>query len=107
MRSRYAAYALGLVDYVVITTDPDGPARGDLPQSEWREGITQFCAHTRFTALHTEPPDIDGDRATVLFRAGLTQQGHDASFTERSTFVLRDGRWLYHSGERVTMHQST
>ena len=35
----------------------------------------------------------------MRFRAQLRQGGDDAGFVEESRFVLRDGRWLYHSGE--------
>ena len=100
MRSRYAAYALGLVEYVVVTTDPEGPAWGEDPDA-WREGIERFCRGTRFVGLQTTAGLIDGDRATVEFRAQLLQAGHDASFAEASTFVMRNGRWLYHDGARL------
>jgi SEC-C motif-containing protein len=100
MRSRYAAYALGLVEYVVETTDPAGPQWSDDPG--WREQIAAFCRGTRFTSLHIlEAPAPHGDEGFVTFRAGLSQGGQDASFTERSRFTRAGGRWRYHSGERL------
>ncbi|MEZ4238025.1 MAG: YchJ family metal-binding protein [Myxococcota bacterium] len=99
MRSRYAAYALGLVDYVVATTDPDGP-QWHADVDAWRADVARFCRDTRFVDLRIDDaPPPDGDVAHVTFTATLTRGGADASFTERSRFVRRDGRWLYHSGE--------
>lgn len=97
MRSRYAAFALGLVDYVLVTTDPNGPmARAD--RREWTLEVEDFCAETGFLGLAVLGSGQEGDAGWVRFRATLTQSGQDASFTERSTFVRRDGRWLYVAG---------
>ena len=101
MRSRFAAYAKCLVDYVVETTDPEGPQwEGDL--ATWRERIAAFCEGTRFVGLDIlDAPPASGDEGFVTFRAVLTQGGRDATFAERSRFTRVDGRWRYHSGERL------
>lgn len=98
MRSRYAAYAQGLVDYVIDTTDPTGP--------QWQERqafaaqIRQFCEQTDFQGLTiVEAPPAQGDEGFVTFTAQLSRGAVDTSFTERSRFTRRDGRWYYHSGE--------
>jgi SEC-C motif-containing protein len=92
MRSRYAAYALGLVDYVLVTTAPDGPqANPD------RRDVEDFAARTTFAGLEVLGAGSEGDGGWVQFRAILTQGGRDASFVEKSAFVRREGRWLYHS----------
>lgn len=101
VRSRYAAYAKGLVDYVVETTDPEGP-QWDADVPGWLERIATFGVSTRFVGLVIlDAPPPTGDEAFVTFRAVLTQGGRDASFTERSRFTHVGGRWRYHSGERV------
>ena len=97
MRSRYAAYALGQVDYVLKTTHPDGPHHGRYGQ---REQVEAFCRDTSFDGLTVLESSEQGDRGYVSFRAALTQRGADASFGEKSLFFRVDGRWLYHSGER-------
>jgi len=102
MRSRYAAYAKGLVDYVIATTAPDGP-QWEADRATWHERIAAFGAGTRFVGLViVDAPAPSGDEGFVTFRAVLTQGDRDATFTERSRFVRVDGRWLYHSGERVS-----
>lgn len=102
MRSRFAAYATGRAGYIVATTHPDSP-QVDLDTDAWLGSIGAFSAGTRFRGLSIlDAPAPSGDRATVTFRATLQQGGHDASFTECSTFLRgADGRWRYHSGERV------
>ena len=99
MRSRYAAYAKGLVDYILDTTDPSGPqARPD--RAAWREEVRAFCAATRFEGLRIlGAPEPHGDEGFVTFEAKLSRDGADVSFTERSRFVRVEGRWLYRDGE--------
>ena len=95
MRSRYAAYAKGLVDYIIATTDPSGPIfRADT--TTWRTELEQFCAGTRFEGLTIlAESDWEGSEATVTFRVVLRQRGEDASFEECSLFRRRSDRWFY------------
>lgn len=97
MRSRYAAYAMGNVDYIMATTHPDGE-HYQTDAAAWAESLRVFSAATRFKGLRILE-HIDGeDEGWVTFRAELTQQGADVSFTENSRFEKSDGRWAYHSG---------
>lgn len=100
MRSRFAAYALGLVDHIVATTDPKGP-QWQRHAASWRRSIAAFCEQTHFLGLQVLDSGADGDEGHVTFLAMLTQGGHDASFTERSRFTRAQGRWRYHSGTPV------
>ena len=98
MRSRYAAYAKGLVDYLMDTTHPDSPHHG-ADREQWAKELDNFCRLTRFEGLTIlDAPPHEGDAGTVTFRAGLSHEGRDTSFTERSTFLRVDGRWLYVDG---------
>ena len=100
MRSRYSAYALGLVDHVIATTAAEGPrARAD--RAAWAGEIAAFGRRTSFDGLEIEGAGAEGDAGWVHFRAILSEGGADVSFEERSGFVRRDGRWLYASGSRV------
>ncbi len=100
MRSRYAAYALGLAAYVIDTTAPNGPrARAD--RDGWASEVLEFSGRTRFVGLEILGAGEDGDQGWVRFRAILTEAGADVSFEERSGFVRVGGRWLYASGSRV------
>jgi SEC-C motif-containing protein len=95
MRSRYSAYAVGDVDYIIATTDPEGPQfEGD--RAAWVRSIAAFCEATRFEQLEIRAASpVTDEHARVEFFARLSRGGEDVSFVERSAFVRRDGRWLY------------
>ena len=95
MRSRYAAYALGNVRYILQTERPD-PPRTAKEQAAQRRSLKQFCENTQFLGLQIlDEAMLDDKQATVTFHATLLQNGQDASFMERSLFALRNGRWVY------------
>jgi len=102
MRSRYAAYALGLVDHIIATTDPSGP-QWEADTDAWAERIRSFSTATRFVGLSIDASPVPQDGVGyVTFTASLQQHGEDASFTERSRFTAHPARgWRYHSGERL------
>lgn len=98
MRSRYSAYALGLVSYIMETTHPENPHFSE-DQEAWGIQLEAFTKNTSFDGLDILDV-LDGEEeAFVTFRAKLRQNGQDASFIERSRFIKVDGRWYYHSGE--------
>lgn len=89
MRSRYAAYALGLADYILETTHPQNP------QVKNREQILIFSKQTEFCGLDILSFE-DGEKiAYVTFKAHLRQNGQDAPLKEKSEFEKVDGKWLY------------
>lgn len=100
MRSRYSAYALNLADYIIDTTHRDHPDFSN-DRTHWKSDIESFCTHTRFDQLKIRE-FVDGqETAYVKFTAFLRQGNADATFTERSTFVKEDGRWLYKGADAV------
>jgi SEC-C motif domain protein len=101
MRSRYSAYALCLVDYIMNTTHPDNPGRKSN-KAAWRKELLRFARQTRFDNLEILEFKDDPELATVTFKASMRQQNTDLSFTEKSTFAKVDGKWLYKSGEMPT-----
>ena len=97
MRSRYSAYALGLVGYIIKTTHPASPHR-ERDVRAWRKQLKAFCDRTQFVGLKILDATQDGDTATVTFHAMLLDGGRDASFVEKSRFERVKGRWLYVEG---------
>jgi SEC-C motif domain protein len=98
MRSRYSAYALHLIDYIIRTTHPLNPNfSSDI--NHWKSSILYFSTHTHFDKL--DVLDFkDGEKyAFVTFTAHLTQNGNDATFTETSRFEKINGAWLYRDGK--------
>jgi SEC-C motif-containing protein len=90
MRSRYSAYVLGLVPYLLDTWHPSTrPASLDLdPATKWL-GL-EVRSHVR----------AGDDRATVEFVARCRERGRGVRLHETSRFVREAGRWLYVDGDR-------
>lgn len=100
MRARYTAYALHDVGFIIKTTHPAAPTyQSDV--AAWGRELQQFCEQTTFVGLTviSVEPDESAQRGWVTFRATLTQNGQDASFSERSRFQKHGQVWTYLSGE--------
>lgn len=96
MRSRYSAYALNLPDYIMATTHPSNQ-HYSKNKLTWRKNLAEFSKNTSFDKLEIH----NYTDSTVTFTAHLTQNGKDATFTEKSLFEKIDQRWLYVSGKLV------
>jgi SEC-C motif-containing protein len=98
MRSRYSAYATRNVDYVLDTCvkdedssiDPEG-TRKWAEESEWK-GLE---------ILKTEKGGPFDEEGTVEFKARYVQRGVLTVHHEISSFVKKEGRWLFESGELI------
>lgn len=97
MRSRFSAYALNLSDYIIETTHPASKSY-QANKFNWRRGISHFSKSSNFERLEVLDFKETEFTAMVTFVAYITQEGEDASFTERSTFEKVKGRWLYRDG---------
>jgi SEC-C motif-containing protein len=87
MRSRYSAYALGLMDYVRDTWHP-----------RTRSTDLQNEAGIKWLGLEVRR-HVDGqDEATVEFIARYKQNGRAHRLHEVSRFVREQGRWFYLNG---------
>jgi SEC-C motif-containing protein len=92
MRSRYSAYVLGLVDYLVATTLPAQQAGLD------RDGIRAWSLGSTWLGLEVEGSELIGaqpEHAFVTFTARWHDGSGEHSHRERSAFVQRDGRWYF------------
>ncbi len=91
MRSRYAAFALGLADYLRQTwhasTRPDTLDLLTPPQPKW------IGLQVLQTAMQ------DDTHGTVRFVARCRIGGRAEKLEETSRFVKEDGRWFYIDGE--------
>ncbi len=91
MRSRYAAFALGEVDYLLETWHADfRPAELDLDTT------------LRWIGLEILASEQRNQQASVEFEARLLASGEVSAMRERSDFVFQQGRWLYTSGESLS-----
>lgn len=89
MRSRYTAYTLGLVPYLLATWHPSTrPAELSLDE------------HVKWLGLEVRSHRaLDADRAEVEFVARSRHAGRAQRLHERSRFVHEAGRWLYVDGD--------
>jgi len=81
MRSRYTAYALRKIEYLIETHRPR-PAEA---------GVRAFAESVTFTGLTVL--DARGDE--VEFEARFDESGRERILAERSRFEQGDGRWFY------------
>lgn len=92
MRSRYSAYVLGQVDYLVATTLPAQQSALD------RTAMTAWSAQSTWLGLEVESSDVFGgqpEHAQVTFTARWHDQEGEHSHRERSAFVQIDARWYF------------
>jgi len=96
MRSRFTAYALGKVDYLVETTA--APKRAELDH----EDLKSYCASISCVGLKivaTEKGGAGDEEGVVKFHASLSSGGKRHLHIERSTFIREEGAWRYVDGE--------
>lgn len=92
MRSRYAAFALGLVDYLEASLWPKKRSLFD------RAGLAEWMSEARWTGLEILAKEAGGandQSGTVTFAASYEHRGKTHTHREKSQFKKRDGRWYY------------
>ncbi|PKM26273.1 MAG: hypothetical protein CVV09_07260 [Gammaproteobacteria bacterium HGW-Gammaproteobacteria-13] len=92
MRSRYSAYALGLIDYLVHSTLPAQQAGLD------QNAIQTWSLGSTWLGLEVEQAQlIEGEpqHAYVTFTAHWRDEGGVHSHRERSAFVRNSGSWYF------------
>lgn len=96
MRSRYSAFAKGLVDYLINTRHPSeqhqdtrAAIQATINQCQWR-GLTIHNAE------QGRENDLEG---FVTFTARYEEAGVPGSLSERSFFKREGDRWFYVSGK--------
>ena len=86
MRSRYSAYVLGLIDYLLATWHPaTAPGELELPPLKWL-GLEVLLAQSTAQA------------GVVEFVARCRENGRAQRLHETSRFVREQGRWYYVDG---------
>jgi SEC-C motif-containing protein len=100
MRSRYAAFARGLGEYLVRTLAADHPDRAH-DEASLVVALSRAKDTQRFLALTILESHVEGDRGEVTFHARIFERGADRSFTERSRFHKELSGWRYAGGETL------
>jgi len=96
MRSRYTAFALGAVDYLIRTT----ASRKRAPQdAELLAEQTQATIWTGLEIMATEAGKAGDQTGIVEFKASFDSPEGSAILHERSNFEREEGRWVYTDGD--------
>jgi SEC-C motif-containing protein len=96
MRSRYTAFVMGAIDYLVNTTAPEKRSRID------REIIAEQIKVTVWTGLSilNKTAGMAGDaEGTVEFEAEFELPDEKCVLHENSNFYAHDGQWFYVDGD--------
>jgi len=87
MRSRYSAYVLGHIDYLLATWHPStSPGELELSPVKW-------------LGLEVRHDEMAGDAGVVEFVARWREGGRGNRMHELSRFVRQSGRWYYIDGQ--------
>lgn len=87
MRSRYSAYVLGLINYLLATWHPStAPGELELPPVKWID-------------LEVRYSEASGEAGIVEFVARCRVNGRAQRLHETSRFVWQEGRWFYIDGQ--------
>ncbi|MCY1538462.1 hypothetical protein D9M68_740030 [compost metagenome] len=92
MRSRYSAYVLGQVDYLLATTLPAQQSALD------REAISAWSLQSTWLGLEIESTEVLGgqpEHAFVTFTARWHDDTGEHAHRERSAFVQHNGHWFF------------
>jgi SEC-C motif domain protein len=95
MRSRYSAYCLGHIDYLVATM------REPALSATSRETMQQTAQHVQWCGLRilATPSSCCEAHGIVEFIAYYTTQGQSGYLHERSDFEYYNGAWYYTQGQ--------
>jgi SEC-C motif-containing protein len=96
MRSRFTAYALGKVNYLIATTEASEREKID------RQELASYCKEVKCVGLKIVFAENGGkhdSEGVVKFHASLQINGKRHLHIEKSRFFREDGKWVYVDGE--------
>jgi SEC-C motif-containing protein len=104
MRSRFSAFCIGHVDYLISTHHPS--QRRDDDRAQLAASLNH-CQWLELSIIHCQQGSTDQQHGEVEFIASYRQDGQLAQLHERSRFVKEQGRWFYLHGDILETAQST
>ena len=91
MRSRYSAYVMGDIAYLLLTWHSS-----TRPPAIDPDTIPDWCG---LDIIRTDKGQVDDDEGIVEFKATALSHGRILTLHEVSRFVKEGGQWLYVSGD--------
>jgi SEC-C motif-containing protein len=89
MKSRFSAFAIGKIDYIINTS---------TFQKDF-DDLKSFSNNCEFKKLEILDFIDENSEAFVTFKATIFCEEQDNSFIEKSRFIKKEGRWYYESGQ--------
>jgi SEC-C motif-containing protein len=93
MRSRYSAYVMGDIAYLLLTWHSS-----TRPPAIDPDTIPDWCG---LDIIRTDKGQVDDDEGIVEFKATALSHGRILTLHEVSRFVQEAGQWLYVSGDVI------
>jgi len=102
MRSRYTAFALGTVDYLIATTAPNMRKDDDYAIITEQVKNTHWCGLKIINCVDGLKGDSTGE---VEFKAYFIADGEGGVLHERSRFYRQGDQWFYADGDVSIVEQ--
>lgn len=96
MRSRYTAFTLGAVDYLIESTAPENRREEDRELMMEQSQITNWVELKILDTKAGQANDLTGE---VSFEASFESPEGEGTLKETSRFRYEDGRWYYVDGD--------
>lgn len=96
MRSRYTAFSIGAVDYLIHTTAPEKRQPED---QEILNEQTQITLWTKLEIISTQLGQIGDSEGIVEFKASFETPEDSGTLHETSRFRFENNQWFYVDGE--------
>lgn len=98
MRSRYTAFCIKKMDYVIETTDPQARLEIDKKANE------EWAGQSEFTKLEILKSQEEGNKATIEFKAYFKVKGNpeEQIHHELSKFRKQAGVWYFRDGRSLS-----
>ncbi|GAA0787368.1 YchJ family protein [Marinobacterium sediminicola] len=96
MRSRYTAFVLGAIDYLINTT---ASRKRNPRDAELLSEQTQVTTWTGLEILDTVAGSASDQSGVVEFKAAFDSPEGSAILHERSRFEREEGHWVYTDGD--------
>lgn len=98
MRSRFSAFKLGLIDYLIETHHPK------FHWNDERKGLEDSCKNTSWETLRVFKSEVNPKQKNsgkVAFAANFTRKNTSQALCEYSNFICENGRWYYTDGAQA------
>lgn len=98
MRSRYSAFALGNVDYIINSHHPE--TRDEVERQEIEVWSKESEWHA-LSVLRVEAGGEQDEQGLVDFVARYTLKGLTTEHRERALFERHEGKWVFRDGGEI------